>query len=532
MARTLRSKSLGPPNPSRSTHVLCACRLLTVLAVALALAAPAIAQGGGDEEQCPGDGEAPTPVEVEVTSVPIVVTSATADYFVLYARYDVDGTEVELPVLVKLGDAGATTLAENVAPLPPERYRVEKYLVADPADVDGDCTDDLTELNNPGTMNPVNPAATIDSRDGAVVLRDKGTFERFQGTGLLKFFLVDTDTDRPGVYFVNTANHSHHTSFLSAIGLEWDPSTMTRGWVQFGPDLLAADGGKGVYYFETNDFGAAFERIELRHALLAASIPFLDDDFSFYIATVDLLYYQDDLESFRDSRRVGLVLEEDIFSGTDFLPLNPGEGYGRLQHLGPGDRPHPREVVIYEALPNQLPRVAGIVSTVPQTPLSHVNLRAVQDGIPNAFIRDALEDGDVAALLGGFVHYKVTEDRWELRTATPEKVRSHYESSRPATAQTPERDLSVTTITPLSQVAGLSLGTLGFREGTVPDGFAIPFYFYDEFMKTHNFYTIPALKPCCPTKISGRTSKPRMKGSMISATTSRTRRPPSGSSMH
>ena len=32
------------------------------------------------------------------------------------------------------------------------------------------------------------------------------------------------------------------------------------------------------------------------------------------------------------------------------------------------------------------------------------------------------------------------------------------------------------------------LGTLGFPEGTVPDGFAIPFYFYDEFMKTHGFY--------------------------------------------
>ena len=33
------------------------------------------------------------------------------------------------------------------------------------------------------------------------------------------------------------------------------------------------------------------------------------------------------------------------------------------------------------------------------------------------------------------------------------------------------------------------LGTLGFPAGTVPDGFAIPFYFYDEFMKAHDFYT-------------------------------------------
>ena len=163
--------------------------------------------------------------------------------------------------------------------------------------------------------------------------------------------------------------------------------------------------------------------------------------------------------------------------------------------------PAPRDIVIYEALPNELPRVAGIVSTVPQTPLSHVNLRAIQDGIPNAYIRDALDDPGIAPLIGGFVRYKVTEEGWELSAATPEEVEAHYEASRPSHTQTPQRDLSVTSITPLSQVgfadwkafgvkaANLAvLRTLGFSEGTVPDGFAIPFYFYDEFMKTHGFY--------------------------------------------
>ena len=32
------------------------------------------------------------------------------------------------------------------------------------------------------------------------------------------------------------------------------------------------------------------------------------------------------------------------------------------------------------------------------------------------------------------------------------------------------------------------LGTLDFPEGTVPDGFAVPFYFYDEFMKHNGLY--------------------------------------------
>ena len=101
-------------------------------------------------ESCEGAGDAPTPVDVEVTAVPIVVASTTADYFVLYVRHNPDADPtVELPVSVTLGGAGTTTLGENVPPLPKEHYRVEKFLVDDPADVDGDCIDDITELRDP-----------------------------------------------------------------------------------------------------------------------------------------------------------------------------------------------------------------------------------------------------------------------------------------------------------------------------------------------------------------------------------------------
>ena len=112
----------------------------------------------GKEEQTGQTCPAPTPVEVAVTAVPIVVESTPAVYFVLYASHDVDdNTKVEYPVKVVLGNDGTTMLSENVAALPVDRYRVEKYSVADPADVDGDCTDDVTELNNLGAMSPVTP---------------------------------------------------------------------------------------------------------------------------------------------------------------------------------------------------------------------------------------------------------------------------------------------------------------------------------------------------------------------------------------
>ena len=38
------------------------------------------------------------------------------------------------------------------------------------------------------------------------------------------------------------------------------------------------------------------------------------------------------------------------------------------------ERPTARDVVLYKTLPNEMPRVAGIITEVTKTPLSHVNL--------------------------------------------------------------------------------------------------------------------------------------------------------------
>ena len=92
---------------------------------------------------------------------------------------------------------------------------MEKYLIADPADVDGDCVDDITELDDLGNMSPVNPAPAIALNDGAVAVPDLETavalsYTRDGGEWYIKFVLVDTDTDTPGVYFINTNTHNAH----------------------------------------------------------------------------------------------------------------------------------------------------------------------------------------------------------------------------------------------------------------------------------------------------------------------------------
>ncbi len=185
----------------------------------------------------------------------------------------------------------------------------------------------------------------------------------------------------------------------------------------------------------------------------------------------------------------------------EFAALNAAVGYGMLRVMTLEERPNPLDVVIYEGIPNELPRIAGVITTVAQTPLSHVNLRAVQDNVPNAYISDALVREDVADLVGRYVKYTVTTEGFTVEAATQAEVEAHHAAARPTQAQTPERDLTVRTIEPLSSIGfedwtayGVkaanvaTLATFDLPDAEVPDGFAVPFAFYDEFMTTNGFY--------------------------------------------
>ncbi len=478
----------------------------------------ASAQQASQEDTCPGADSAPTPTVVEVRAVPIVVESTTDEYFVLYVRHDLDAdTTFEVPVGVTLGQDGATTLTESPEALPKERYRVEKYLVSDPADVDGDCTDDITELADPVGMNPVNPVPAMRFDDGAAAIPNRETYMSLAYKGdsgidshlrnleAVKFHMVDMNTDRPSVYFMNTKTYRRHYDFSAAVGLEVNPlhghETMIAEMV-YHPTAVAPDGSLGVYRFQ---FGAndvySFKEISYAFTVLAASMPLLEDNLAYYPMWSKAVarYHKD--QSLYDDSRVDVLLAEDIAFDLDFISLNRGRGFGFLRVMALEERPNPRDIVIYDALPNELPRVAGIITTVPQTPLSHVNLRAVQDGVPNAFVRDALEAPDIEGLIGSYVQYLVGSTAYFVFAASPSEVDTHYADSRPSEPQTPERDLTVTEITPLSDIefddwnafgvkaANVAvLGTLDFPENTVPDGYAVPFYFYDEFMKHNGFY--------------------------------------------
>ena len=183
---------------------------------------------------CTVGANAPEPTEVAVDAIPIVVSSTTDDYFVLYASFDVDGQTWEMPVAVVLGEAGTTTLAENAEALAQDRYRVEKYLVADPAGADGDYVDDITELENLSVTSPVNAASAIDRRDGSVSVPNLNAFLRKAYTR--PYALTGTEsasgikilvTDWTPIVRACTSSTTTRTAITFSCFMNWDLNQLT-----------------------------------------------------------------------------------------------------------------------------------------------------------------------------------------------------------------------------------------------------------------------------------------------------------------
>ena len=367
-----------------------------------------------------------------------------------------------------------------------------------------------------GSREPLGPRLDpeqVKFRDGTATIPDRETFEKlsYQGTEVridtqligiefVKFQIERTHTQNPQLYFMNTETHRSHGSFMSAAGLGRGQGQM-RGVLSYRPLFTSPNGESGVYTFEFNPNDAfPFEEIKLAHDLLVAKMPILKNRLGYCPLWGAVGIYEREKARY-DAAEFPVYFEDDLYANIGYLPLNQAASFGRLRVLEMGERPSPRDIVICKTLPNEMSRVAGVITGVRQTPLSHVNLRAIQDKVPNAFIAKAWENKEIAPLIGRYVYYEVNADGFEIKEATFREVETHFSDLRPSRSQKPARDLSVTKVLPLDSI-GFSdaarfgvktaniatLRTLGFPEGTVPNGFGIPFYFYDEFMKHNGFY--------------------------------------------
>lgn len=447
-----------------------------------------------------------------IGQVQLEIQAEAGKYYLLHTQHEPTQTYESITSMT-MGVDGSLIITEPGAAYDLENYRITAHDIDSPVDTDGDGKDDVSEFNNMPTDAPFNFAAPIAFNDGATSIDNAETFESLavtedvpwapflNGQQFVKFGILDLDTDEPKLYFINSSTHFIHANFFDAIGAQVFGDDGS-GEIVYNPNEISPNGVVGSYKFNFS-FGEArnFEETQKTFELLLANMPFLQNNMQHFIGNVGENDYNTNHKQDYEGSRIEVVLESEYFSEIDYIPFNNAEGYGFFRVMEVDEDPGSRDIVLYDALPNSLPRVGGIITSVVQTPLSHVNLRAIQDNVPNAYIRNPLSIDSIANLVGKYIYYKADDENYEIREASLEEVNAWYENIRPKEDQTPVRDLSFTEILPLDSI-GFEMSTsfgakcsnvatmrkFGFPEGTIPNGFGVPFYFYDEFMKYNNFY--------------------------------------------
>ncbi len=446
-----------------------------------------------------------------VGQVQLSIQAQASKYYILEAQHS---ATFEWETSITMGVNGTMVISEPGAAYPLSNYTITAYDIASPGDIDGDGIDDITEFNNMPTDAPLNFADPIAFVDGATSIPDAQTFNNLatinnvswapflDGQQYVKFGILNRDSPNPQVYFINSNTYTIHASFWSGIGASVSGDDGS-GEIVFNPTDISPNGVIGSYSFNFS-FGDAkdFEATQRTYELLMANMPFLQNNMNHFIGQSDESNHLNNYAADFVGSRVEVVLESDVFAEINYIPFHEAEGYGFFKHMTSlNESPGSRDIVLYDALPNSLPRVGGIITSVVQTPLSHVNLRAIQDDVPNAYIKDPLLIDSISNLLNDYIYYKVENDKYTIRKATLTEVNDWYENLRPTQAQIPVRDLSIQNIMPLDSIEFematafgakcsnvATMQSFGFPSGTIPDGFGIPFYYYDEFMKFNNFY--------------------------------------------
>ena len=194
------------------------------------------------------------------------------------------------------------------------------------------------------------------------------------------------------------------------------------------------------------------------------------------------------------------VLQSDIAKEQAYQALNIAKGLGRIHVIAKLDdhvEIGSNEILVLDEVPIQLPPVAGIITSQPSTPLSHINLLAKGWGIPNAYIKNAKEL--LKQYDGWWVSFETLRENYTIKRADLNQLREYQRrQAQRLDLMKPRYSLAETRLLNLNQQRARSSIAFGGKSANlgevmfarlpgivVPNGFTIPFSYYDEFVK-HN----------------------------------------------
>src|SRR5438874_2643163 len=308
-------------------------------------------------------------------------------------------------------------------------------------------------------------------------------------------FVIDRK-DQNKIYYVNTRRYAFHKDFVNGTYL-----SLERGSEFFENNYLKSNRRfiLGTIAYQTPLKRWTFEFWE-GDLIPAEQIKVASEVIkgSFF---VPVAFKPNSIRQDEESRKVaGLdrVLQSDIAREQEYQALNVAKGLGRI-HVIPKLDEHVEigfnEILVLDEVPVQLPPVAGVITSHPSTPLSHINLLAKGWNIPNAYIKNAqtlLKQYD-----GWWVAFETRRDGYTIKRADVDQLREYQRRlAQRLDVMKPRFNLAETRLLGLNRQRAPSAIAYGGKSANlgeiihahlpgfaVPPGFTIPFFYYDQFLR-------------------------------------------------
>lgn len=192
--------------------------------------------------------------------------------------------------------------------------------------------------------------------------------------------------------------------------------------------------------------------------------------------------------------RVPLLSSEALNASVTYQPVVLGLAYGHVRLIrGTLDVSgvRPSDIVVSEFVPEQMPPVAGLVTSQLQAPLAHVAVLSRNRNTPDMSLRGAIDLDAFTRCEGKLVKLTVASQDYSVEPADPAQAQAAWAAMRPAVAMRPDCDPLVRGLFDIAALEPAAVRYVGAKaaqmgrltriEGlATPGGFAIPFSAYLE----------------------------------------------------
>lgn len=333
--------------------------------------------------------------------------------------------------------------------------------------------------------------------------------------------VIDDWKGNSQLYFQNSKKYQIHWEFTSA-NLSGKGKPAVSALAQFNETEYSSKNrrfllgaityyeGPKIWTYEISPYdNASAEMINLAYQKIASS-SYFGDSLYFHPTSQDV---EKVAQSLPDS--VKIITTDELFKDIDYQPLNYGTSIGKLVFITAKQLETEyvsfRDIVVLDAVPNDISVTCGIITQMFQTPLAHINVLSQNRGTPNMGLKDAYSNETLRALDGKWVKLEVGPMDYKVTEVTKEEADAWWEDHRPAKVSIATMNLEVKDLRDVEDILDLEKMELGDAIDSAipafggkashfgafphmdntkvpyPKGFAVPVYYYWQFMKQNGF---------------------------------------------